>query len=99
MISFNKSKGKFQKIKENYDTVSECIKRFVRSQKIVTAIKGPQYKRSNEKIEIDITYKCNLRCANCNRSSAQAPSEERMTVAQIEKFVKESVDNGIRYLC
>jgi len=100
MIRFNKLKGKFpdiiKKLKENYD-VSACIKRFIRLQKIVTAIKGPQYKRSNEMIEIDITYDCNLRCANCNRSSAQAPSKECMTVAQIEKFVNESINKGIRW--
>jgi len=101
MIRFNKLKGKFyniiKQLEENYDTASACIKRFVRLQKVVTVIKGPQYKRSNEMIEIDITYLCNLRCVNCNRSSAQAPSEERMTVDQIEKFVNESINKGIRW--
>ncbi len=90
MIKFNKIKGKFR-------IASDCIKRFIRLQKVVTAIKGPQYKRNNEKIEIDITYECNLRCANCNRSSAQAPSEEAITLAQIEKFVNESINKGIRW--
>jgi len=101
MIGFNKLKGKFHNIikqfEQNYDTALACIKRFVRLQKVVTAIKGPLYKRSNEIIEIDITYECNLRCANCNRSCTQAPSKERMTVAQIEKFVNESINKGIRW--
>jgi hypothetical protein len=101
MIRFNKLKDKLHNIikqfEETYDTVSECIKKFVRLQKVVTAIKGPQYIRSNENIEIDITYECNLRCANCNRSCTQAPSKECMSVAQIEKFVTESINKGIRW--
>ena len=43
-------------------------------------------------IEIDITYECNLKCINCNRSSTQAPIKEGMTLEQIEKFVRESVE-------
>ena len=100
MIKFNKLKGKFHnavtQFKESCD-LSACIQRFVRLQKLVTVIKSPEYKRSNEKIEIDITYECNLSCANCNRSSLQAPSKERMTMAQIEKFINESIDKDIRW--
>ena len=43
-------------------------------------------------IEIDITYECNLKCINCNRSSTQAPIKEGMTFEQIEKFVRESIE-------
>jgi MoaA/NifB/PqqE/SkfB family radical SAM enzyme len=43
-------------------------------------------------IEIDITYECNLKCINCNRSSTQAPIKEGMTLEQIENFVRESVE-------
>lgn len=43
-------------------------------------------------IEIDITYECNLKCINCNRSSTQAPIKEGMTLEQIEKFVRESIE-------
>lgn len=42
-------------------------------------------------IEIDITYECNLKCINCNRSSTQAPVKEGMTMEQIETFVAESI--------
>lgn len=41
-------------------------------------------------IEIDITYECNLKCINCNRSSTQAPIKEGMSIGQIERFVNES---------
>lgn len=44
-----------------------------------------------KKIEIDITYECNLKCINCNRSSTQAPVKTGMTLTQIEEFVKESI--------
>jgi hypothetical protein len=43
-------------------------------------------------IEIDITYECNLKCLNCNRSSTQAPTKEGMTLKQIELFVFESIE-------
>lgn len=43
-------------------------------------------------IEIDITYECNLKCINCNRSSTQAPIIGGMTLEQIEKFVSESIE-------
>jgi hypothetical protein len=63
----------------------------------VTALLGPQYRRSRDLIEIDITYDCNLRCMNCNRSCRQAPSETGMTLAQIERFCHESMKKGKRW--
>lgn len=48
-------------------------------------------------IEIDITYKCNLGCVNCNRFCGIAPSEECMTIEQIHKFVKQSISNNIMW--
>lgn len=99
-----KLKDKFhniiKKLEENYGIASKCIKDFVRLQRVVTAIKGSKYIKyikSKEKIEIDLTYDCNLRCANCNRSCTQAPSKERMTVVQIEKFVNESINKDVRW--
>jgi hypothetical protein len=97
-------KDKFQDIikqlERNYVRASVYIRNYVRLLKVVTAVKGSKYIKyikSKERIEIDLTYDCNLRCASCNRSCTQAPSKERMTVAQIEKFVKESIDKDIRW--
>lgn len=73
------------------------IYHFVRCQSQLTNILGPQYKRSYRLIEIDITYRCNLRCPNCNRSCGQAPSKEEMTVEQIEEFIKNSIDNNVKW--
>jgi|LGVF01.1.fsa_nt_gb hypothetical protein len=55
------------------------------------------YKPNHYRIEIDITYACNLRCYNCNRSCTQAPTTEYMTVGQIEKFTKESRERGRKW--
>lgn len=49
------------------------------------------------KIEIDITYACNLKCINCNRSSTQAPTKDGMSLAQIKSFVEESKDLGKKW--
>jgi hypothetical protein len=58
---------------------------------------GPRYRRSRSLLEIDITWACNLRCNNCNRSCSQAPTGEGMTLAQIEHFVEECVAQGRRF--
>ncbi|MDX1909828.1 MAG: glycosyltransferase [Bacteroidia bacterium] len=59
------------------------------------AFKGRQTFLPNfQKIEIDITYACNLKCINCNRSSTQAPTAEVMDLARIEAFITESIHLG-----
>lgn len=63
----------------------------------VTRLLGPQYRRSLRRIEIDITYVCNLACHNCNRSVDQAPTPLHMSLAQIERFVAESVQQGVQW--
>lgn len=76
-----------------------------RKEEIITEIlakpsKSKQYIRTGRKvflpnlnkIEIDITYECNLKCINCNRSCTQAPTNEKMSFDQIETFVHESIE-------
>jgi hypothetical protein len=73
------------------------VKRLYRHWRIMrpaTALLGPQYRRCRDIIEIDVTYDCNLKCLNCNRSCRQAPSAERMELSQIETFVEESRRRG-----
>lgn len=43
-------------------------------------------------IELEITSYCSLSCHNCDRSVRQAPSGEHMTLEQVNKFVRESLD-------
>ena len=70
---------------------------FVRAQSFVATRFGRQFQPSRQYIEIDITYKCNLKCLNCNRSCRQAPSDIEMVVADIENFIKQSIERKIEW--
>lgn len=70
---------------------------FLRVQSPVTALLGPQYRRSRTHLEIDLTWSCNLLCHNCNRSCSQAPTSERMDVDQITRMLNESTETGQRW--
>ncbi|MEJ2424258.1 MAG: radical SAM protein [Candidatus Thiodiazotropha sp.] len=62
---------------------------YLRVQSPVTALMGPQYRRSRTHLEIDLTWSCNLRCHNCNRSCSQIPTAERIEFEQIRRFLDE----------
>lgn len=51
-----------------------------------------QFHPNLNKIEIDITYKCNLGCEACNRSCPQAPTSEQMELEDIKRFIQESIE-------
>jgi len=73
------------------EIISEILAKPSKSNKNV--IKGRKTFLPNlNQIEIDITYECNLKCINCNRSSTQAPTKEGMSLEQIETFVRESIE-------
>ncbi|MEI8348663.1 MAG: radical SAM protein [Candidatus Omnitrophota bacterium] len=67
----------------------------MRKQKVTTMLLGPLYKRSSGFIEIHLTYRCNLKCFNCDVSCRQAPSDEDMRLGQVQKFIQESIDNNV----
>jgi hypothetical protein len=71
--------------------------RFIRIQRWVTLFLGRQYFRSKDMIEIDITYDCNLRCVNCNRSCNQAPESSHISMDRIQNFVNESINLEIKW--
>jgi hypothetical protein len=52
------------------------------------------YHRSLDCVEIDITYKCNLKCHNCNRSCDIINSDDVFEINQIRKFLENSVINN-----
>ena len=68
---------------------------FIRAQSFLCKIFGQQYKLSREYAEIDITYKCNLNCINCNRSCTQAPDNTEMALDTIDRFLKQSIKENI----
>lgn len=69
----------------------------LRTKRWVTRLLGFEYHRALRRIEIDITYACNLACFNCDRSCTQAPTGEHMTLEQIDRFVQESMTAGIKW--
>ncbi len=70
---------------------------FFRAQSFVVRHFGRQFVPSRKYIEIDVTYKCNLKCINCNRSCAQAPSNTEMPISDLEKFVEQSITKEIQW--
>jgi len=70
---------------------------FIRCQSWITARLGKPFHPSRSYVEIDITYKCNLKCFNCNRSCTQAPSDLEMPVDVIEDFIAQSVARKIAW--
>lgn len=53
-----------------------------------------KFKPNLSKIELDITYECNLKCLGCNRSCTQAPTKESLSLDDIKRFVQESIENN-----
>ena len=70
---------------------------FVRAQSFISKRFGRQFQPSRQYAEIDITYKCNLKCINCNRSCTQAPSSIEIAVADIEAFIHQSIEKNIAW--
>ncbi|MEQ1506998.1 MAG: radical SAM protein [Myxococcota bacterium] len=68
--------------------------RRLRTDRAVTRVLGTAHRRSRDRVELDVTWACNLRCFNCNRSCEQAPTGEGMTVDQVRRFVDESLGRG-----
>lgn len=70
---------------------------FARSLKPVIHLLGPRFIRNPKIITLDITHSCNLLCYNCSRSCGEAPSDRKMTIDQIQKFIKESINRNMRW--
>lgn len=81
--------GQWHRLKSRY--------RKFRIAEKTTRLLGPQYRRSRDSIEIDITYACNLRCMNCNRSITQAPEKTHMPLEMISEFVRDSISKNKRW--
>jgi len=71
--------------------------RILRDQKMITRFHRYYYNRNCHKIELDLTYQCNMACTGCNRSCPQAPGTDKMSVEQVEKFVDESLRKNARW--
>lgn len=70
---------------------ARALWRHLRVTRLLTRWLGPQYRRSRDLIEIDITYLCNLHCLNCNRSVTQARDAYHLPLETVRKFVDDSI--------
>lgn len=50
------------------------------------------WKMDQSTITIDITLRCNLFCGNCDRAVGLAPSDEFISVEQVDRFIWESIE-------
>ena len=68
---------------------------FIRCQSWFCNRFGKPFQPSRKYVEMDITYRCNLKCFNCNRSCTQSPSEVEMPLATVEAFIAQSIAQNI----
>ena len=90
----------FSKLAERFVLKHETLKRvcfFIITQKPVTKVFGRIFTRTPKIIELDLTYACNMRCVNCIRTCGLAPSNDRMSIEQVKKFIKENIDNNMKW--
>jgi len=80
----------YQKVENLFPINFNRHLKLLRLKKCTTEILGPKYRPNHYNIVLDITYDCNLKCFNCNRSCGLAPSDNHMSIKQIKKFIKES---------
>jgi len=83
------SNSKMKKIKDKY--IGYILNKKSYSKKDVILGRRDFYPNTN-RIEIDILYKCNLKCLSCNRSSAQVDRDDYISIKTIENFIQESIE-------
>lgn len=64
---------------------------------VATRLLGPEFRRSRRRIELNITFACNLRCLNCDRSCEQAPTSMQMSLQQVHCFIEETKAAGYKW--
>ncbi|MGD0775200.1 MAG: glycosyltransferase [Candidatus Solibacter sp.] len=69
----------------------------LRIRPLATRALGPVFHRSRDLAELDITYLCNMRCFNCNRSCPQLPSRDSMSIGQVRRFIEDSRAAGVHW--
>ena len=65
------------------------IRRAARTSHVLTRVLGPTHRTALDLVEIDLTFACNLRCFNCDRSCTQAEDMRHMGMDQIVHFLAE----------
>lgn len=78
----------------------KCIAEIINKPKLFhsnLSIGQRVYRPDFERIEIDITYDCNLKCLGCNRSCTQMPTTEQIELCDIEHFISDSIKVGKKW--
>ena len=86
----------YEEENKNRDVKAEILRKEALSPQNVFRGRKP-FATNLDKIEIDITYRCNLNCLGCNRSCGQAPTAERMTTEHIRRFITDSITLGKKW--
>ena len=84
----------YEKRNDNRSIKEECIAEILTKLPLTNkdVFKGRKAFIPNvNKVEIDITYICNLKCIGCNRSCTQAPTTESVAFSDIKQFVVDSI--------
>ncbi len=68
-----------------------------RIKPLPTRLLGRSWPRGRDRVSIDITYSCNLKCYNCNRSCEQDPSNDCMSLEQVHHFLEESRASRVQW--
>lgn len=89
-----KNRNAQREIKE--ESISEILNKPPLCSENVFAIRQ-KFRPDFNRIEIDITYDCNLKCYGCNRSCSQAPTMEHIDIRDIENFISESIEKGKKW--
>ena len=60
---------------------------------------GMRYTPNLKKIELCLTYRCNVKCANCSNLCTQAPAgkDADLSTADIERFIEQSIGCGRKW--
>ena len=56
--------------------------------------RNTRYPINMHRLEIDLTYRCQLRCSNCSRGCTQSPSDLDIRISQVMEFLDSSLDQG-----
>jgi hypothetical protein len=60
---------------------------------VSTKFFGYRFKRDAEQVNIILTNQCHRKCIDCSQYCTQAPSIDKMTIAQIKKFVDQCIES------
>jgi len=72
------------------DEIIDKVHRRSRIERVDNSPLNSRFFTNFKRVEIDITYACNLKCIGCNRSCTQAPHNHHMPVERIEQFLAET---------